>query len=127
MNLNHLDLQVSNVPEVAAFFERHFDFQIQSNRTSAAIVILSDRAGFTLVLQRLKDASQGYPNGFHIGFLVEDVALLHEKRARLLESGIEAGQIIENNRGVMFYFTSPGSFLIEVGCRAPRRVASLRE
>jgi catechol 2,3-dioxygenase-like lactoylglutathione lyase family enzyme len=127
MKLNHLDLQVPNVPEVAEFFERHFDFEILSNRASSAVVILSDGCGFTLVLQRLIHESETYPKGFHIGFLVDDIAIVHQKRAAMLACGLECSEIIENNRGTMFYFTSPGNFLIEINCSKPRRVSSLRE
>jgi len=126
MQLNHADLQVANVPETAAFFERHFDFEIQTNRNSTAVIVLSDRCGFILVLQRKKDPAEVYPAGFHIGFRVDDVAIVHEKRARLLEGGVEVGDILENNRGVMFYFTAPGDLLIEVSCPKPLPVAPSR-
>ncbi|WP_394833644.1 VOC family protein [Pendulispora rubella] len=127
MQLNHADLQVSNVPETAAFLERHFDFEIQTNRNSAAVIVLSDRRGFVLVLQRKKDDAETYPAGFHIGFRVDDVAIVLEKRTHLLESGVEhVGDILENNRGVMFYFHLPGDILCEVSCPKPLPVAPSR-
>ncbi|WP_394844102.1 VOC family protein [Pendulispora brunnea] len=126
MQLNHADLQVSNVPETAAFFERHFDFEIQTNRNSTAVIVLSDRSGFVLVLQRKKDDAETYPAGFHIGFRVDDVTIVLEKRAKLLDGGVDVGDILENNRGVMFYFKVPGDILCEVSCPKPLPVAPSR-
>ena len=121
MKLNHLDIQVPNVPEAAAFFEQHFGFQILTNRSSAALIALRDSDGFVLVLQRLKDPAEKYPDGFHLGFYVSDVARVHEQRARLSEAGVGVGEIIENNRGLMFYFSGPGGVLIEVSCPKPMK------
>ncbi|UQA55265.1 VOC family protein [Polyangium aurulentum] len=118
MKLNHLDLQVPDVRAAAQFFERHFDLEISSNPNSPAIVILSDRHGFTLVLQRMKDAQATYPEGFHIGFLIDDEAEVRRHHARLLAEGIgPISDLIQNNRGLMFYCTGPGSVTIEVSCR----------
>ena len=54
MKLNHLDLQVNDVQQTVTFFEDAFGFQLQSNRRSSSIAILSDGDGFVLVLQRKK-------------------------------------------------------------------------
>ncbi|WP_394823802.1 VOC family protein [Pendulispora albinea] len=123
MKLNHLDLQVPNVPEVAEFLERHFDFEIRTNRTSPAIIVLSDREGMVLVLQRLKRELESYPEGFHIGFHVDDVAIVHHKHEEMLACGMKPSEVMSTNRGVAFYFMGPGNILIEVNCPKPRRVS----
>jgi catechol 2,3-dioxygenase-like lactoylglutathione lyase family enzyme len=121
MRLNHLDLQVPDVPTTAAFFERYFALTIQSNRSSAAIIILSDDSTFTLVLQRRKRDCESYPEGFHIGFLVEDEAAVRRQHARMVGDGVACSDIFVNHRGVMFYLTAPGDFTVEVGYRPTRR------
>ena len=121
MKLNHLDLQVEDVPAAAAFFADHFGLTIDSNRHSAAIVLLSDGHGFWLVLQRRKHDTDAYPEGFHIGFLVDDVASVHTHHARLLSAGILASEVVTNNRGTMFYCHGPSGILIEVSCRKGTR------
>jgi catechol 2,3-dioxygenase-like lactoylglutathione lyase family enzyme len=117
MRLNHLDLQVPDVPATAAFFERYFDFRIASNRTSSAIIILTGEEGFTLVLQRRRSDQERYPEGFHIGFIVDRDERVHAKRAELAGDGISCSEIIQNKRGLMFYVHGPGDVLIEVNCR----------
>jgi catechol 2,3-dioxygenase-like lactoylglutathione lyase family enzyme len=117
MHLNHLDLQVPDVPSTAAFLERYFGVQIQGNRTSPAIIILSDDIGFTLVLQRRRDDHERYPDGFHIGFLVDDPADVQRRHAQLVGDGVGCSPIRENSRGIMFYVTAPGDVTVEVGWR----------
>jgi catechol 2,3-dioxygenase-like lactoylglutathione lyase family enzyme len=116
MYLNHLDLQVPDVPATAAFFERHFGFTIQGNRTSPAIIILAGEGGFTLVLQRRRDG-ESYPEGFHCGFIVEDEARVRRQHALLTGAGVECSDLIVNGRGTIFYLRAPGDFTIEVSCR----------
>jgi catechol 2,3-dioxygenase-like lactoylglutathione lyase family enzyme len=117
MKLNHLDLQVPDVQRCAEFFEAHFGFAWNGNRKSPAIAILSGPDGFVLVLQRMKEGDSGYPEGFHLGFLVDDVATVHAQHERMSASGLASSGIIENNRGVMFYVQAPGDVTVEVSCR----------
>ena len=113
MNLNHLDLQVPDVRAAVDFFERYFGLALRSNRASPAIAIMADEAGFTLVLQRNEAAV--YPEGFHVGFFVDDEALVRERHAQLLADGVgQLSDVIVNNRGVMFYCTAPFGVAIEV-------------
>jgi len=117
MKLNHLDLQVPDVRAAVEFFERYFDLELCSSRKSPALAVLSDRHGFTLVLQRLRDAQSSYPEDFHIGFHIDDEDEVRQRHARFVADGISTiSDVIENNRGVMFYFRGPGAILIEVGC-----------
>ena len=116
MKLNHLDLQVSDVQRSVAFFEHYFGLELRSSRTSPALAILSDQHGFVLVLQRKKDDAEKYPDGFHVGFFVDDVESVHRAHARATEGGIQVSAVIENNRGVMIYCTAPDGFAVEVSC-----------
>lgn len=123
MKLNHLDLQVADVQRAVAFFERYFDFELLSNRASPAIAILSDRDGFTLVLQRKRDEAADYPEGFHIGFLLDDEAQVHAFHARAREDGLEISDVIENGRGTLTYCRPAGICLVEVSCQRRRERA----
>jgi catechol 2,3-dioxygenase-like lactoylglutathione lyase family enzyme len=117
MILNHLDLQVSEVQAAVLFFERFFDLSLQTSRTSPALAILSDDRGFVLVLQRKKRAEDRYPDGFHLGFLVEDVATVERMHARLREGGAHVSDLETNNRGTMIYCRAPDDIVVEVSCR----------
>ena len=113
MKLNHLDLQVSNVQALAAFLEQHFELERLSNDRSPAITILHDGAGFTLVIQRRHD-EQPYPDGFHIGFIHDEAAIVRAHHARMIAAGLVVGPIDVNARGTRFYLTAPGDILVEV-------------
>ena len=116
MNINHLDLQVTDVQRSVVFFETFFGLTLQTNRTSPAIAILSDGAGFVLVLQRKKEPAQTYPDGFHLGFLVDEIAIVERTHAALLQAGVEVSAIDRNSRGTMIYCRHDG-ILVEVSCR----------
>ena len=116
MKLNHLDLQVSDVPAAARYFERYFDLEVRSNRESKAIAILGDREGFVLVLQRFKAAGEAYPNGFHVGFVVDDVDTVRRVHSLVKAGGVRVSDVIENGRGTMIYCDGPDGILVEVSC-----------
>jgi catechol 2,3-dioxygenase-like lactoylglutathione lyase family enzyme len=123
VKLNHLDLQVSDVPALTAFLVDHFDLQPLTRRDSPKLAILTDGHGFTLVLQRRKHDDETYPEGFHIGFLVDNPAEVHARHARLTAAGITVSAVDHNARGTMCYLRGPGEILIEIGCRTGTRVA----
>lgn len=116
MKLNHLDLQVSDVSRSAEFFERYFGLCIRSNPGSPTLVIMTDEAGFVLVLQRAKLTGR-YPEGFHLGFLLDDVADVHALHALAKRDGTSVGDVIVNGRGSMVYLTAPDGYYVEVSCQ----------
>ena len=123
MKLNHLDLQVADVPALTAFLVDYFDLQALTRLDSPKLAILTDGHGFTLVIQRCEHDAEAYPEGFHIGFLVDDPAEVHARRARLAAAGATVSEVGTNARGTTCYCRGPNDLLIEVGCRAGTRVA----
>ena len=119
MKLNHLDLLVYDVPRTAAFFERYFGLCVRSNPGSAALIVLTDAHGFVLVLQRA-ETDQRYPEGFHLGFLLDDVQSVRDMHARAVGDGLKVSDVIVNGRGTMIYFTQPENYLVEVSCQRHR-------
>ena len=117
MLLNHLDLQVSNVQATAAFLEAFFGFALETSRASPAIAVLRGAGGVVLVLQRA--SSPVYPEGFHFGFLVDDVATVEAKHAALVAARADVSAIDVNARGTMIYCRFD-SLLVEVSCRKKR-------
>jgi catechol 2,3-dioxygenase-like lactoylglutathione lyase family enzyme len=116
MQLNHIDLQVPDVQEAAAFFERWLGFEHTSNRGSPAIAILRGEGGFSLVLQKRREG-ETYPESFHIGFLRPDEASVLDFHARARAAGLSIGDVQRNQRGTLTYLRGPGAILIEVSCR----------
>lgn len=120
MKLNHLDLQVTDVQRTAALFEALLGFRHESSRSSPALAILSDGEGFMLVLQRKKNESETYPEGFHFGCLVPDVETVTRFQADARARGLEVSDVIENNRGVLVYCRTWDGLLLEVSWHRPR-------
>ena len=119
MILNHLDLQVLDVQSSARFFERYFGLAVRSNPSSPALLILTDSNGFVLVLQRAQ-LPPPYPAGFHVGFLVDDVARVRDLHARAVADGLQVSEVIVNGRGTMIYLTAPEGYYVEVSCQNHR-------
>lgn len=115
MKLNHLDLQVSDVQRSVEFFERGFGLRLTSNRNSPAIAFLTDGQGFVLVLQRC--AAPRYPEGFHLGFLVDDVETVRVFHARARDAGLTVSDLVQSGRGTMVYCQAPDGYSVEVSCR----------
>ena len=122
MKLNHLDLQVSDVPALTRFLVDHFDLQPLTRLDSPKIAIVTDGHGFTLVIQRCRPG-EAYPEGAHIGFLVDDPAEVYARRARIAAAGVAISEVDVNARGTTCYCRAPGDILIELGCRVGTRVA----
>ncbi len=119
MKLNHLNLCVGDLTEARTFFERHFDFQCLGQK-GQALVVLADCHGFTLVLsdpRQFGGEAPGYPEGFHVGFLLDIPEQVDQVYDRLAMAGVATEQRPRKLRGsYTFYFTALGGILFEVGC-----------
>jgi len=116
MKLNHLHVSVTDVPTMVRRLSLLFGLRCVSNASSPAMAILSDDAGFTLVVQR--HASPQYPEDFHFGFLVDEPADVHAFRARAVATGEEVGDVVVNARGTLCY-CKIDRLLVEVSSHRP--------
>jgi catechol 2,3-dioxygenase-like lactoylglutathione lyase family enzyme len=118
MKLKHLNLATSDVSGLAAFFQRFFGFQCLLERGSGAFTILGNGDDFVLTLMRIKsDDPAAYPETFHVGFYVDDLAAVEAKRHELLAAGLSPQPIQaagRSGRGVHFSCTAPGNILVEI-------------
>lgn len=121
VKLNHLDLQVRDVPHTVRLFEDLLGLRLESNRGSSAIAILTDGDGFTLVLQRRKNDSDTYPEGFHFGFIVPDARAVEQFHANARARELAVSDVITNNRGVLVYWRAGDGLLVEVSCHRQRK------
>jgi catechol 2,3-dioxygenase-like lactoylglutathione lyase family enzyme len=124
MKLNHLNLCTENVADLADFFTRFFGFELVAMRGKDAFAILRGTDGFALNLMR-SGKSPGqveYPDGFHVGFLVDGADEVLAKHQQLRETGIEPGEVQKLTRGgtltALFYCEAPGGVLVEVSAEA---------
>lgn len=132
MKLNHLDVQVVDVPAFVRFLVEHFDLSPLTKLDSPKLAIVTDGAGFTLVVQQRaaagdapQDAAAVPPHDDallgHIGFLVEHPDEVVVQHARLVAAGVAVSPVDRNARGTRCYLRAHG-VLIEVGCNAGSRV-----
>jgi hypothetical protein len=84
---------------------------------------MTDTGGFVLVLQRSKQAER-YPDGFHVGFLLDDVESVRALHARAVADGTPVSEVIVNGRGTMIYLTAPEGYYVEVSCQRQRFAAA---
>lgn len=123
MKLNHLHLHVADVRAAVVRFGRLFGLTLTSNPTSDALAILTDGAGFTLVLQRRTSPDERYPDGFHFGFLLEDPEEVFRFHARAKALEEDVGEVTRNGRGTLCYCRLEG-LLVEVSSHRVRPAPS---
>ncbi|MBD0378581.1 VOC family protein [Paenibacillus sedimenti] len=116
MKLNHLNLCVNNLSEAREIFHNLFDFQLLDQKGDV-IAVMTDRNGFTLVLQSNPKEVCTYPKDFHLGFYVETKSDVDQFYTKLIEANIPTEhepRIVRN--GYTLYFTALGGILFEVTC-----------
>ena len=122
MQLNHLNLCVDDLAQARTFFESLFDFETVDQR-GKALVVMTDRQGFTLVLSDPKafgGDTPHYPEGFHVGFIVEEPAQVDQTHDRLASAGIAVNAPKSLRGSYAFYFTALDGILFEVSCPLPK-------
>jgi lactoylglutathione lyase len=116
MNLNHLNLPVTDVRAAHDFLERHFEMR-SMGAGNTSMMGLNDASGFALVLMKLgANAEIVYPDGFHLGFTQQTPEQVHAVHQRLTEAGFDVPAPRNVHGGWSFYFAAPGGFTIEVSC-----------
>jgi catechol 2,3-dioxygenase-like lactoylglutathione lyase family enzyme len=81
VGFNHVALEVGDIDEALAFYERLFDFELRSRSESSAFIDLGDQF---LALQ--KGRAQGPDDGRHFGLVVDDKEAV---RAALIAAGVD--------------------------------------
>jgi catechol 2,3-dioxygenase-like lactoylglutathione lyase family enzyme len=121
--LNHINLAVSNVPELSRFFQAGFNFHVAAVRGIGKFTVLRGEDGFTLTLTHDKTVtSTTYPAPFHVGFQCASTDEVQQYYSRILDAGFDAPTPDILNRGgdkaFGFYCHAPGNVIVEVSSRA---------
>ena len=121
--LNHINLAVSNVPELVRFFEAGFGYRVVERRGMTKFAVLLGEDDFALVLMHDKNVtSSTYPRPFHVGFLAGSEEMVHQHHARIIDAGFDAPEpgILERGgaKSFGFYCHAPGGVMVEVSARA---------
>ncbi len=113
MQLNHLNLTVTDVRAAGDFLERYFGLRREGG--NAGMAFLSDGNGFLLSLMKAsKTTTVAYPGNFHVGFFVADRATVDEVNSRLKADGYDVAPP-EQHHAYTFYVAAPGGFTVELG------------
>jgi catechol-2,3-dioxygenase len=117
MNLNHLNLTVTNVPEAHRFLQKYFGMRDLGGNNN--IAFLSDDNGMLLSLTSMKlggEREVKYPANFHVGFGQESEERVNEINRQLKDDGFDVPSPSRQHGSWTFYFVAPGGFTIEVLC-----------
>jgi catechol-2,3-dioxygenase len=115
MNLNHLNLTVTDVPQTYNFLEKYFGMRGVSCNNN--IGFLTDDIGMVLTLTSMKvgrESEVKYPATFHIGFAQASEERVSEINQRLKKDGFDVPAPSRQHGSWTFYFRAPGGFTIEV-------------
>ncbi len=120
--LNHINLGVSNVPELTRFFQEGFGFRVEETRGMGKFAVLLGEDGFVLILMHDKNVTADtYPALFHVGFLVDSYQAVRERHQRIIEAGFEAPTpaILQRGGSKTFgFYAKPLGVMVEVSCPA---------
>jgi hypothetical protein len=123
VRLNHANLPVEQPGALRDYLVRHFGFRVLVTRGEDAFVVMEGGDGFMLNLMRATPADAGFPENFHIGFLLSSPDEVRAKHAELLAAEAAPGALEALTRGgfssLTFYCHAPSELLIEVGCPTP--------
>jgi catechol 2,3-dioxygenase-like lactoylglutathione lyase family enzyme len=123
LKFNHVNLTVRDVPRLADFFHRCFDFTVTESRGNGRFAVLQGTDGFILILMHGKDAAHtSYPPLFHVGFVVADEDTVSALHQRIKDAGYEPDAPAILQRGgdptFGFYHPAPGGIVVEVSTPA---------
>jgi catechol 2,3-dioxygenase-like lactoylglutathione lyase family enzyme len=118
MNLNHLNLGVTEVGPTVAMFETYFGLRrLEWAPFDQRMAFLQDDSGALLSVFRVKDVT--YPKIFHIGFMQETEQQVWDLHEKLKAGGLNPEEPREEQGRFTFYFMAPGGFRVEVNTIRP--------
>lgn len=99
MDLNHLNLRVTDPQQSRGFYERWFGFREKFCEDGA--VFLTNDERFLLALFPSESRAQ-MPPGFHFGFLLDDPAAVRSMHATMTDGGGAPGDLEDFDGYVTF-------------------------
>ena len=94
LTLNHLNLPVHDVPAAQAFLETYFGMRTEFAIGANFMAMMNDAGTMRLNLshfRKLETDPVVYPQDFHIGFFLAEVAAVDAVRARMAGGGLPPG------------------------------------
>ena len=111
MNLNHINLEVTDVTATVNLLETYFGLR-RMRLVTGDMAFMRDDNGALISLFRGEDVA--YPPMFHIGFTRETVEEVNDLHHRLVEGGFAPEAPRDDHGRWTFYLATPGGFTLEV-------------
>lgn len=92
MDLDHLNLRVRDATACRDFYQDHFGFR-PAFETDGGYFVQNDDGFLLALIPAEAGRHQPLPEGFHIGFRVEDADAVHALHGRLTSAGVRAGDV----------------------------------
>ena len=99
MTINHLNLRVRDTVACRAFYEQHFGFRLAFEADGGFFI--RDDAGFLLALLPA-EVHQPLPDGFHIGFNLDDADTVLAMHASLTAAEVRVGEVEDFRPGEQY-------------------------
>src|SRR5690242_6508498 len=113
MNLNHLNLTVTDVPQARKFLEKYFGMRNMGGNNNIAFLTDENRMVLSLTSMKVGGESEvRYPASFHIGFAQVSEERVNEINKRLKDDGFDVPPPSRQHGSWTFYFLAPGGFTI---------------
>jgi catechol 2,3-dioxygenase-like lactoylglutathione lyase family enzyme len=112
MDLNHIQLNTTDVSAAAKFYERYFGFSKQTKHGDG--LFLWNQQEFMMAINPLPE-NPVFPDWFHIGFRFDSVAEVKSMYSRMKEekSPIKV-ELNEHDDFVFFRCIDPTGYIVEV-------------
>ena len=113
MNLNHINLGITEIAPTVAMLGTYFGLRPMARMpANDKMAFLEDDRGTLVSLFKVKDTT--YPKIFHIGFMQETAPQVHAMYEKLAAGGFKPDVPREEHGRLTFYVMAPGGFMIEV-------------
>jgi catechol 2,3-dioxygenase-like lactoylglutathione lyase family enzyme len=118
--MNHLHINVPDVAEAQAFFEKYFGYR--RVYPQSPLLFLMDANDFLLAIEPLEpNEKPGLPDWFHFGVCKFDPDWARSLYAQMKADGIEfCSELHEYENAVVFFCRAPGGFQVEVRGNKPQ-------
>ncbi len=112
MRLCHLSLAVTEQARSRRFYERYFGFACDGEPDGEGCLHLTDADDFDMTLAPGPVVSP--PSSLHFGIRVADAESVRRLLERLIEDGVQAGDLYDGGSRVAFQCADPDGYRVEV-------------
>lgn len=116
MKLNHLHLNVADVPAEREFYEKYLGFRVMFEHGKGIFLTNDDK--FVMAIDPLEDAEEveRFPPWFHFGYCLKSADAVTTLYREMKEGGVRFNRDLQKfgEDAINFYCKSPGGYNIEV-------------